>query len=148
MVKTNLKPAITHSKKRQTLAFEATRSHHSTEAAEDYCELILDILETHDEARTCHIADRLGISHVTAIRTLQRLQLEGYIVTSPRKPVTLTTKGKKTAIFAKERHLLLVEFLMSIGVPRDIAEIDIEGAEHHFSPKTLASIRTFMNKKL
>ncbi len=147
-MKSNVRIGSPVSQNSDALAFKATRSHHSHEAAEDYCELILKILETRREARTCDIAKRLGISHVTAIRTLKRLQLEGYIKTSPRRPVTLTQKGRKTAFFAKERHLLLVEFLVRIGVPRDLAEIDIEGAEHHFSEVTLASIRSFMEKDI
>lgn len=133
------------SKPRPQNAFRATREHHSSEAAEDYCELILDILETEPEARTCSIADRLGISHVTAIRTLRRLEGEGYVQAGRRMPVTLTAKGRKTALYAKARHTLLVDFLVKIGVPREIAEIDIEGAEHHFSADTLAAVRRFMN---
>lgn len=129
-------------------AFEATRERHSTEAAQDYCELVLDILDKHKEARTCHIAEELGISHVTAIRTIRRLQSEGYLITSPRKPVSLTVKGRKTALQAKERHKLLVNFLVQIGVPLEVAEIDIEGAEHHFSTQTLSAIRRLMKTLL
>lgn len=131
-------------KNHSSAPFKATRRHHSTEAAEDYCELILKLLEENGEARTCDIANRLGVSHVTTIRTLQRLQDEGYIKTSPRKPVTLTLQGKKTAEYAKERHILLVEFLVKLGVSKTQAEIDVEGAEHHFSDETLKVLRNFM----
>ncbi len=127
--------------------FKATRQHHSSESAEDYTELIHDLIETHGEARVGEIARQLGISHVTALRTIQRLQQSGFVTTSKHAPVTLTKEGLKIALFAKERHRLLVEFLVLIGVPRQIAEIDIEGAEHHISKRTLKSVAEFVGKK-
>ena len=126
--------------------FCATRRHHSTEAAEDYSELVSDLITELGEARTCEIAFRLGVSHVTALRTIRRLQHEGYLRTSPHQPITLTAKGIHTADQAKERHELLVNFLISLGVPHDVAEVDVEGAEHHISATTLKCIRAFMKK--
>lgn len=124
--------------------FKATRKHHSSEAAEDYTELIADLIERDGEARTGEIAKQMGISHVTALRTIQRLQEEGLLVTSPRKPVELTSQGRKVARYAKERHQLLVDFFVSIGVPKEVAEVDVEGAEHHISDGTLKYVRAFL----
>ncbi len=120
--------------------FKATRKHHVSESAEDYTELVADLIDTTGEARTCNIAEHLGISHVTALRTIRRLQDQGYLKTSPHKPVTLTPKGKELATFAKERHELLLKFLLKIGVTEKQAEIDTEGAEHHISKETLSCI--------
>ena len=135
------------SSKKRSLSFRATRKHHHTEAAEDYTELVSELIDKHGEARTCQIAEHLGISHVTALRTIRRLQGEGYLETSPHRPVMLTAKGRKIAEFSKERHRLLVEFFVSIGVPPAVAEIDVEGVEHHISPATLSAIRSFMKDK-
>ena len=121
--------------------FSQTRKHHSTEAAEDYTELIAELIQTQGKAKVVEIARRLGITHVTAIRTIKRLEREGYVTTSSHKPVLLTPLGEKTAKIAKERHQVLVDFFISIGVPRKVAEIDAEGAEHHISPTTLSCIR-------
>ena len=85
----------------RSASFKATRKHHDSEAAEDYTELVADLIEKDGEARTCRIAEHLGISHVTALRTIRRLQGEGYLETSPHRPVTLTAKGKKTAEYCK-----------------------------------------------
>ena len=130
--------------KRKENRFQATRRQHNTEAAEDYTELIADLIESHGEARTCTIANELGISHVTALRTLKRLQSEGYIQTAPHKPVTLTAQGKKMAKYSKERHEILLDFFSMIGVPKQAAEHDVEGVEHHISPATLSAIKKFM----
>ncbi len=125
-------------------AFKATRRHHQDESAQDYVEIVGDLIAQHGEARTCQIADELGISHVTAIRTISRLQARGYLSKAPHRPVLLTKKGAALAKHSKERHRLLVEFLKRLGVPEEVAEVDIEGAEHHFSAVTLGAIKRFM----
>lgn len=135
---------MTTAKKKRSLPFKKTRGHHSSEAAEDYTELISDLIASNGEARVCTIAAHLGVSHVTALRTIKRLQAEGFVETSPHKPVVLTIKGRRLASFARERHTLLVEFLTALGVPDSQAEIDVEGAEHHISRTTLKYIRQFL----
>jgi DtxR family manganese transport transcriptional regulator len=126
--------------------FLATRRHHSSEAAEDYTELISELIESKGEARVGDIAHQLGVSHVTALRTIKRIQEQGYVTTSPRKPIQLTKEGKDLATFAKNRHKLLLNFFISLGIPRDVAEVDVEGAEHHISPTSLRHIENFMKK--
>lgn len=127
-------------------AFQATRARNSDSAAEDYSELVADLIRERGEARVGSVAEEMGISHVTALRTIRRLQLSGYLKTSPHKPIELTPKGKKTAAFSKERHELLLEFFLRIGVPRKVAEIDVEGAEHYVSPETLKYLRKFLRR--
>jgi DtxR family manganese transport transcriptional regulator len=127
--------------------FTATRKHHSKEAAEDYTELIAELIDQKGEARTCDIAAHLGISHVTAIRTMKRLQEEGFLNTTPHQPVVLTQKGRNLASFSKRRHELLLRFFISLGVPEKQAEIDVEGAEHHISAKTLECIERALELK-
>lgn len=126
--------------KERAQPFIVTRTKHLNEAAEDYTELIADLICERGEARTCDIAHHMGISHVTALRTLQRLQGKGFVETSPHKPVVLTPKGKRLAAFCKRRHLLLLKFLKQIGVPECVAVVDVEGIEHHVSSQTLTAL--------
>ena len=125
--------------------FKALRKQHSLESAEDYTELIHELIEKYGEARTGKIAKELGISHVTALRTIRRLQEQGYVITAQQKPVELTSKGKKLALYSKEKHQLLLEFLIKLGVPKKVAEIDVEGIEHHVSKITLDRIKKFLS---
>ncbi len=124
--------------------FKQTRKHHSLEAAEDYTELVYDLIEKNGEARTGQIAEALGISHVTALRTVQRLQKQGYLKTAYKQPIQLTASGRRLAVQAKRRHQLLVDFLVAIGVAKATAEIDAEGAEHHFSEETFNKMAKFL----
>lgn len=81
------------------------------------------------------------MSHVTAGRIVARLTKEGLFETEPYAPILLTSKGSKLAAFSKERHELVFQFLVSLGIDELTASIDAEGIEHHVSPKTLAAFR-------
>ena len=131
---------------KQINTFDETRRQHSLESAEDYTELIADLIESEGEARVGVIAEHLGISHVTALRTISRLQQLGYVETQPRKPVTLTRKGQNLAKFCKHRHSLLLDFFIEIGVEKKQAELDVEGAEHHISKQTLKKIEELLER--
>src|SRR4051812_49067650 len=94
--------------------FIATRSHHLSESAEDYVEIISDLIALKGEARVCDIAEHLGISHVTVIRTLERLKKKGFLSGKPQQPaIVLTEAGKKLASFCKERHQFLLKYLLT-----------------------------------
>ena len=118
-------------------AFQATRKQHLLETAEDYTELVSDMIASRGEARVCQMAEQMGVSHVTVLRTVKRLERDGFLKTAPHQPIILTRKGKSLAIASKKRHKILFDFLIKLGVPKDIAEQDVEGIEHHISPETL-----------
>ncbi|MDB2613755.1 manganese-binding transcriptional regulator MntR [Chlamydiales bacterium] len=124
--------------------FIAARKCHQLEIAEDYTELINDLIEEKGEARVGDIATFIGVSHVTALRAVQRLERDGYVITNPHKPIQLTEKGRKLGQFSKKRHQTLFAFLIKIGVPSEVAKIDAEGIEHHISDKTLEVIEKYL----
>ncbi len=124
--------------------FRRTRNDHAKETAEDYVELIAALTEELGEARAVDLAERLGVSHVTVTKTVQRLQREGYLTAKPYRSIFLTELGQDVARQARERHELVLAFLLKLGVPEEVAEIDAEGIEHHVSTETLASIRRFL----
>lgn len=126
--------------------FQRTREDHSRERAEDYVELIDALIQEKGEARAVDLADRLGISHVSVSRTLQRLKREGYVTMEPYRSIFLTEEGKATAARSRERHALVLRFLLALGVPEEVADGDAEGIEHHVSAQTLAAMRRFMDR--
>jgi len=130
----------------QASALRRTRQEHSTETAEDYAEAIAELSATVGEARAVDLARRLGVSHVTVIRTVGRLQRDGYVRTQPYRSIFLTDKGKRLAEASRRRHDIVVEFLRRLGVPEAIAQADAEGIEHHVSPETLAAFRRYVGR--
>lgn len=127
-------------------SFITKRRRNLKEAAEDYTELIEDLIQNKGQARVCDLAKEMGVSHVTIIRTLARLESEGYLKTSFRSPISLTQKGKQLANLSKKRHQILYSFLLKIGVSKQNAQNDVEGIEHHISEDTLTKITDLLKK--
>jgi len=113
---------------------------------EDYVELIDDLLATGGEARATDIARRLGVSHATAISTVGRLKIAGLAHSKPYRGVFLTEAGRALAETVRARHRLVVDVLVAIGVPHDVAETDAEGIEHHVSKAALEAFARFLNR--
>ncbi len=129
--------------KTQAQWFTRVREAHQTETKEDYVELIADLIEANQEARLSDLAERLGVSNPTASKVLSRLQEEGYVESQPYRSIFLTEKGSKLAKKCKERHQIVLDFLIRLGVPPKTAEFDAEGIEHHISEETLAIFEKF-----
>jgi DtxR family manganese transport transcriptional regulator len=130
----------------QAIALRQTRREHSTETAEDYVEAIAELGATVGEARAVDLARRLGVSHVTVVRTVARLQRDGYVSTQPYRSIFLTDKGSQLAEASRHRHEIVLEFLRALGVPERTAQTDAEGIEHHVSPETLAAFERHLRK--
>jgi DtxR family manganese transport transcriptional regulator len=140
-------PPAVRSAELQALAFCQTRRKHSTETAEDYVEAIAELSASRGAARGVDLARRLGVSHVTVIRTIARLQRHGYVSTQPYRSIVLTARGAQLAEESRRRHALVVAFLKSLGVSERVAQTDAEGLEHHASPETLAAFKRHLARR-
>jgi DtxR family transcriptional regulator, manganese transport regulator len=127
----------------QARGFEAARASRQFEMAEDYVELIADLIRLNGQARPVDIALRFGVSAPTVSKNLARLKRVGLVQHEPYRAVQLTPEGEKLARSCRERHRTVVDFLMVLGLPQEIAERDAEGLEHHVSDETLTTFREF-----
>jgi len=142
MAPTKLKTPGRSSLKHQAENLSQTRREHANEIAEDYAEAIADLVAETGEARVVDLARRLGVTHVTVIRAIARLQKGGLVTAQPYRAIFLTEKGRALAAMCKSRHETVAVFLRSLGIPEHVAEMDAEGIEHHVSPDTLAAFKT------
>ncbi len=124
-----------------------TREEHARETAQDYVEMIAELIASQGEARVIDMARRLGVTHVTVIRTIQRLQREGLVTTQPYRSIFLTAEGRRLAKESRHRHEVVVAFLESLGVSAAVSQSDAEGIEHHVSRETLAAFVRHLEKK-
>jgi DtxR family transcriptional regulator, manganese transport regulator len=127
--------------------FRRSRRDRALETAQDYVEAIADLTAYQGEARVVDLAQRLGVTHVTVIRTIARLQKAGFVTAQPYRAIFLTDAGHKLAKESKQRHETVMAFLRSLGISERIAELDAEGIEHHVSPETLAAFERLLNRR-
>jgi DtxR family manganese transport transcriptional regulator len=124
-----------------------TRKAHAVEIAEDYVEAIADLIDSGGEARVVDLARRLGVSHVTVVRTIARLQRDKLVTARPYRSIFLSDEGRRLAERARERHRVVIAFLRALGVSERAACTDAEGIEHHVGAETLRAFERFVRER-
>ena len=131
----------------QAEGFDRTRSDHRNEIAEDYVELIADLIDATGEARAVDLANRLGVSNATVTNAISRLQREGLVRSEPYRSIFLTQDGRDLAEHCRRRHSIVYRFLRALGVAEETARADAEGIEHHVSKETLAAFNRLLQQR-
>ncbi|OWJ80921.1 MULTISPECIES: manganese-binding transcriptional regulator MntR [Paracoccaceae] len=127
-------------------AFQGAREARRNEVAEDYVELIAELIDAQGEARPVDIAAKLGVRVPTVTKTLDRLAREGLITRAKYRSVFLTDAGRALADECQRRHEIVLRFLLRLGLDAETAERDAEGIEHHVSERTLALFAEFADR--
>lgn len=131
----------------QAAGFATVRQAHETEVAEDYVELIAELIETQGEARLVEIAGRLGVKPPTVTKNISRLKAAGLVRREPYRAIFLTEEGQALAETCKRRHRIVVAFLRGLGIDEETAERDAEGIEHHVSEATLQAFERHLQER-
>jgi DtxR family manganese transport transcriptional regulator len=131
----------------QAEGFATVRQAHETEMAEDYVELIAELIETRGEARPVEIAGRLGVKPPTVTKNISRLKAAGLVRREPYRAIFLTEEGRVLAETCKRRHRVVVAFLRGLGIDEETAERDAEGIEHHVSEATLQAFERHLQER-
>lgn len=129
----------------QAEGFATVRQAHGSEMAEDYVELIAELIEAQGEARPVDIAERLGVKPPTVTKNISRLETAGLVRREPYRAIFLTDEGQALADACMRRHRIVVAFLRSLGIDEETAERDAEGIEHHVSDVTLEAFESHIN---
>lgn len=130
----------------QADGFAHVRNAHESEMAEDYVELIAELIEVHGEARQVDIAERLGVKAPTVTKNISRLKEAGLVNREKYRSIFLTDRGQALAEACRRRHRIVVAFLQSLGIDEVTAERDAEGIEHHVSEATLLAFQNHIRK--
>lgn len=129
----------------QARGFDRVRDAHAREIAEDYVELIADLIDHEGEARAVALAERFGVTAATVNNTVKRLERDGLVQSRPYRSIFLTDEGRALADACRARHQLVTAVLMKLGVDAPTATADAEGIEHHVSRATLSAFRRFVD---
>lgn len=109
-------------------------------SAEDYLEAMLMMREKHGYIRSIDVAEQLGVTKPSVSYATKRLREAGYITMDGDSYITLTDSGMAVAARIYERHKLLTEFFMRLGVDEKTARDDACRVEHDISEKTFSAI--------
>ena len=114
------------------------------ESGEMYLETIYVLSKQKNGVHSIDISEHLGYSKPSVSRAVGLLKKSGYIVIDEDNHITLTDSGLETAKKIYDRHTLLTEMLVYLGVPEEIAVQDACKMEHGISDESLEAIRRHM----
>ena len=112
-----------------------------SKSIEDYIEAIYMLEKENGKVRSIDIASKLDVSKPAVNKAMHELKEIGIIDEFNYSNIVLTEKGKKFAKQLYSKHVLICNFLISIGVPEETAQIDCCKIEHVISPETLKCMK-------
>ena len=118
------------------------------ESAENYLETIHILSSEKGQVRAIDIVNYLGFSKPSVSIAMKQLESNGYILRDEDGYITLTDDGAEIATCVFERHRLLSDFFMALGVTEDVARSDACKVEHHISQETFDLLKENIDKLL
>ena len=115
--------------------------HKSEESLEDYLETILVLSRRLSDVRSIDVANEMNYSKPSVSVAVKNLKGRGYITGAEDGYIRLTATGKKIAEDVYERHTLLRDWLIHLGVDPEIAAQDACKMEHDITPESYEAMK-------
>ena len=117
------------------------------ESAENYLETIYILSKKNDAVRSIDIATELGYSKPSVSVAMKHLRENAYIETDKEGYITLTNTGQEIAERIFERHYVITNALISLGVNPKVATDDACRIEHVISAESFDAIKKYITEK-
>ena len=117
-----------------------------TEAVENYLEAILVLSRKQPDVHAIDVCNYLGYSRPTISVAIKQMKENGLITVSGENHISLTERGLSVAESVYERHSVISELLMEIGVSNETALEDACKIEHDLSVESFIKIKECYNK--
>lgn len=117
------------------------------ESGEMYLETIYILSKKQAVVRSIDVGEYMGFSKPSVSRAVGLLKNGGYITVDPDGHITLTEEGVDVAEKMYERHTLLTDFLVSLGVNKETATEDACKIEHDISDESFEAIKKYIEEK-
>ena len=111
------------------------------ESGENYLEQLLILSNEKEKVRAIDLAAALGFARPTVSVMLRDLRRDGFVDRLEDDALLLTVKGRAVAERIYERHCVLTDMLVALGVPREIAAADACKIEHDISDEAFNAIK-------
>ena len=119
---------------------------HLQESGEMYLETIFILSQNKQGVRSIDVGEYMGYSKPSVSRAIGLLKQGGYVESDEDGFLTLTSEGRRIAQKIYERHTMLSEFLMALGVDSKTATEDACKMEHDISDATFEAIKKHAGK--
>ncbi|MGM9607385.1 MAG: metal-dependent transcriptional regulator [Oscillospiraceae bacterium] len=116
------------------------------ESAEDYLEAILSLRLRQGNVRSIDVANELNYTKPSVSVAMKKLRESGYIQMDHDGSITLLPEGEEIAQRIYERHRLLTDFFIRLGVDPEVAAADACKVEHDLSEETFQKIKEHAQK--
>ncbi|MBQ2737548.1 MAG: metal-dependent transcriptional regulator [Clostridia bacterium] len=116
------------------------------ESGEMYLETILMLSKRQEHVRAIDICDEMGYSKPSVSRAVGLLKSGGFITVNTSGHISLTECGLELAEKILDRHTVLTEMLVALGVERDIAVRDACKMEHAISDESFDAIKRHISE--
>lgn len=114
---------------------------HLQESGEMYLETIYVLSKKNKLVRSIDVCEYMGYSKPSVSRAMGILKKGGYVVVDGEGHLSLTDAGLEVAETIYERHTTLTDFLVRLGVDKDVAAEDACKMEHDISNETFAAMK-------
>ena len=114
------------------------------ESGEDYLEMILMLQKEKGYARSIDVAAALGVTKPSVSVAMKNLRQKNYVNVSEEGYLSLTGEGLKLAATVYERHSVISNWLISLGVSQEVAVEDACRMEHDISEESFAAIKKYL----
>ena len=120
---------------------------HLQESGEMYLETIYVLSKEGKKVRSIDVGEYMGYSKPSVSRAMGLLKQGGFVVADEDGHLTLTDAGKEVAKKIYDRHTLLTQCLIKLGVEPETASEDACKMEHDISDKSFEAIKKFVEGK-
>ena len=114
---------------------------HLQESGEMYLETIYVLSKQNKLVRSIDVCEYMGYSKPSVSRAMGILKKGGYVVVDGEGHLSLTDAGLEGAPTIYARHTTLTDFLIRLGVDKDVAAEDACKMEHDISNETFAAMK-------
>lgn len=116
------------------------------ESGEMYLETILVLGKRQNTVRSIDVAEEMGFSKASVSRAVSKLKQDAYIIVDNEGHIALTEKGYALANRIYDRHIILTQMLVSLGVSEETAVADACKMEHVISDESFRVIKERFQK--
>jgi DtxR family Mn-dependent transcriptional regulator len=120
---------------------------HLQESGEMYLETIYILSKENPSVRSIDVCEQMGYSKPSVSRAVGLLKNGGFLSVENDGALHLTELGTEVALKIYERHTVLTELLVKLGVRREVAVIDACKIEHDISDESFEAIKRHLREE-